>query len=190
MLKRVNPVLVLALLLPAAFLAADDGPPAAAPAAVSSVAEDIALHRSCPLCGMDREQWGFSRMLVEYENGGSLGTCSLHCAAVSLAADLDRRPAALLVADHDTRLLIDAETAVWVLGGGKPGVMTRRAKWAFATAAAAEAFARRNGGELTGFEGAIRAAYEDMYEDTRMIRERRAARRRAMQAPPAPVPAP
>lgn len=36
-----------------------------------------------------------------------------------------------MVGDYNTKRLIDAEKAVWVIGGGKQGVMTKRAKWAF-----------------------------------------------------------
>ncbi len=160
---------------------------------VAQVADDITLHRSCPYCGMDREKWGFSRMLIEYDDGSSEGTCSLHCAAVSFAIHLDKFPKAIRVADYETRRLIDAETAAWVIGGEKAGVMSRRAKWAFATRDAAEAFIGANGGQPATFEAAIKAAYEDTYEDTKMIRARRAARRQAAaeaQQPPAPAPTP
>jgi len=35
-----------------------------------------------------------------------------------------------MVGDFGTKKLIDAEKALWVLGGSKPGVMTKRGKWA------------------------------------------------------------
>lgn len=149
---------------------------AAAPAA------DVQQAPSCHYCGMDREKFGHSRMVIEYEDGKTVGTCSLHCAAVELAVAIDRVPRRILVADHDTRELVDAERAAWVLGGKEPGVMSGRAKWAFRDRAAAEAFVARAGGEIVSFEDAISAAYQDMYRDTRAIRERRRAHR---QAPPA-----
>lgn len=114
-------------------------------------------------------------MLIEYEDGSKLAACSLHCAAVDLANQIDKTPAAIKVADTNTQALVDAEKAVWVLGGSKPGVMTRRAKWAFAERAAAEAFVKESGGTIVSFEDALEAAYEDMYQDSRMIRERRKA---------------
>jgi nitrous oxide reductase accessory protein NosL len=92
---------------------------------------------------------------------------------VDLATTLDKAPTALQVADMGTKQLVDAEKASWVLGGSKPGVMTRRGKWAFADKAAAEAFIKQNGGTLVGFDEAMKATYEDMYQDTRMIREKR-----------------
>lgn len=148
-----------------------------APGAFAAPPGDIAQSPSCRYCGMDREKFGHSRMLIAYEDGSSVATCSLHCAAVELAITIDKVPAAVRVADYDSRELIDAETAVWVLGGVKKGVMTGQAKWAFATRAAAERFVKENGGALAGFEEAIKASYEGMYQDTKMIRENRKMRR-------------
>jgi nitrous oxide reductase accessory protein NosL len=141
--------------------------------------DDIAKHPSCKFCGMDREKWNFSRVYLEYDDGSTEGTCSIHCAAVDLALNLDKSPKTIWVADYGTKQLIDAEKAVWVLGGKKQGVMTKRAKWAFADKAAAEAFVKENEGAIAAFDEVVKGAYQDMYEDTKMIRERRAAKRKA-----------
>lgn len=77
--------------------------------------DDISEHRECVRCGMDRKAYGFSRMLIVYEDGTSVGVCSLHCAVVELDANKGRTVRSLLVADRKTRLLIDAEKAVWVM---------------------------------------------------------------------------
>jgi hypothetical protein len=135
--------------------------------------EDLRASPSCRHCGMDREKFASSRMVVEYDDGSAVGTCSIHCAAVDLAVTLDKAPTTFKVADLASKHLVDAEKASWVLGGGKPGVMTRRAKWAFADRAAAEVFAKEQGGTLVTFEEAMKASFEDMYQDTRMIREKR-----------------
>jgi nitrous oxide reductase accessory protein NosL len=37
----------------------------------------------------------------------------------------------------------------------------------------AEKFIKENGGKLSTFDEVMKAAYEDMYADTKMIRERR-----------------
>ena len=142
-------------------------------AAAAEAAADITAHKSCQYCGMDREKFAHSRMVIEYDDGTTVATCSLHCAAVDLANNIDKSPKAIKVADYSSRQLIDAEKAVWVAGGGKQGVMTRNAKWAFGSKDKAEAFIKENGGRLAGFEEVIKAAYEDMYTDTRMIRDKR-----------------
>ena len=146
---------------------------------------DVKDGPSCKYCGMDRAKFASSRMLVEYDDGTKLSACSLHCVAVDLANQIDRTPAAIKVADTNTQALVDAEKAVWVLGGAKPGVMTKRAKWAFADKAGADAFVKQNGGTIVSFEDAVKAAYEDLYQDNKMIREKRKAMRAAKQASPA-----
>jgi len=139
--------------------------------------QDIDKQASCKYCGMDRKMFAHSRMLIVYEDGSELGTCSLHCVAVDLALNIDKMPKSIQVADYSTKNLIDAEKAVWVIGGEKPGVMTKRAKWAFEKRADAEVFIKANKGTIADFESAIKASYEDMYKDTQMIREKRKAKR-------------
>jgi len=139
--------------------------------------QDIDRHASCKYCGMDRKMFAHSRMLLVYDDGSELGTCSLHCVAVDMALNIDKTPTTIQVADFNTKNLIDAEKAAWVIGGEKPGVMSRRAKWAFEKKADAEAFIQANKGTLADFEAAIKASYEDMYTDTKMIREKRKAKR-------------
>jgi copper chaperone NosL len=139
--------------------------------------DDIAAAPECPICGMDRAKFAHSRVFVTYEDGTVYGTCSIHCAAIDMALRLGVAPVSIGVGDFDSRQLIDAEKAAWVLGGNLPGVMTGRAKWAFTTAEAAQAFIRLQGGERVDFEAALKAAYEDMYEDTRMIRRKRQTRK-------------
>lgn len=145
--------------------------------------QDVEQHQSCPFCGMDRGKFAHTRMLVRYEDGSSVGTCSIHCMAVELSLALDKTPAEILVGDYQTKELIDAEKAFWVLGGDLPGVMTQRAKWAFKEKQRAEAFIKAHGGEPVSFDQAMRATYEDMYEDTKKIRERRKAKRTQHKAP-------
>jgi len=135
--------------------------------------DDVAKQASCKYCGMDRMTFAHSRMLVTYEDGSSMGTCSLHCTAIELALNIDKTPKSIEVGDFKTKKLIDAEKASWVIGGSKPGVMTKQAKWAFESKADADAFIKENGGKPASFDEAIKASYEDMYADTKMIREKR-----------------
>jgi nitrous oxide reductase accessory protein NosL len=122
---------------------------------------DIDMHRSCTFCGMDRKAYGFSRMLIQYEDGAEAGVCSLHCAIIELDANRNRKVKSLLVADRDDRSLVPAETAFWVIGGSKRGVMTQRPKWAFKTRAAADNFVKTFGGTITTWNEAVTAARED-----------------------------
>jgi copper chaperone NosL len=152
-------------------------------AAYAETMKDIQEHPNCKYCGMDREKFAHSRMLTEYSDGSSFASCSIHCTALDLAQTFDKQPKALLVADYNKKNLIDAEKASWVIGGNKPGVMTKTAKWAFADKKDAEAFIKENGGKLANFEDAMKVTYDDMYNDTKMIREKR-AKMKAMQKEP------
>ena len=145
----------------------------AGPAMAAGPDPDITTHKSCQYCGMDRGKFAHSRMLTEFDDGSSVATCSLHCTAVDLANHIDKTPKVIKVGDFDSGALIDADKAEWVIGGSKQGVMTRNAKWAFSTKEKAAAYIKENGGKLASFEEAIKTAYEDMYNDTRMIRDRR-----------------
>lgn len=142
--------------------------------------DDISAHQACKYCGMDRGAFNFSRMLIEYEDGTVGAFCALRCGAVDLANNIDKTPKTIQVGDFNSKQLIDAEKAFWVVGGSKPGVMSRRGKWAFEKKDDAENFIRTNQGKLASFEEAMKMAHEDLYEDTKMIRERRKMKRMKM----------
>ena len=142
--------------------------------------EDVTQIPACKFCGMSRDTFAHSRMLIEYDDGSKAGACSLHCASLDLAVNLDKAPKSIRVADYNTKELIDAETAHWVIGGKKPGVMTKNAKWAFAKKEDAEKFRMENGGRIAGFDEALEAAYKDLASDTKMIREKRKMMKKKM----------
>lgn len=142
-------------------------------ASMAFAQEDIARHSSCKYCGMDRQQFAHSRIYIEYDDGSTVGTCSIHCAAVDLALNIDKTPKAIQVGDLNEKKLINAETATWVIGGNKMGVMTKRAKWAFEKKEDAQKFIKENGGGIAVFDEVMKATYEDMYADTKLIREKR-----------------
>ncbi len=143
----------------------------------AGVLADVDKHPACKYCGMDRAKFALSRMVIEYDDGTSSGVCSLHCAAVDLANNSDKTPRSIGVGDYGSKKLIDAENAFWVVGGSKPGVMTSNPKWAFENKLDAENFMKEHGGALKTFDEAMRAAYSDMYQDTKQIRERRKMKR-------------
>lgn len=146
--------------------------------------DDIAKYPRCPYCGMDRRQFHHSRMVVHYADDLADGTCSLHCAAISLSLNIDRDPKAVWVGDNaaedDPRPLAEADKASFLVGSTLPGVMTARSKVAYGNADAARAAQAASGGELTDFDGALLAAYTDMSADVARIRKNRAERRRKM----------
>jgi nitrous oxide reductase accessory protein NosL len=122
---------------------------------------DIDEYRSCKHCGMDRKAYGYSRMMVIHENGSRVGVCSLNCAVTEMNGPRESAVTSLLVADRDSHTLIDAEKAVWVVGGNKRGVMTQNPKWAFARKESAQSFVDAHGGTITSWEAALSAARDE-----------------------------
>jgi len=133
----------------------------------------LAEDKSCRYCGMKKAMFGHSWVVLEHEDGSEAGLCSIHCAAIHMALHIDKPVKAVTVGDYNTKEQIDAEKAYWVIGGDKMGVMTARAKWAFATKDAADKFMAEHGGRPATYEESIKAAFEDMYEDTMMIQKKR-----------------
>ncbi len=123
--------------------------------------DDIAAHPRCEHCGMSRQRFSFSRMLIQYEDGTESGVCSVQCAATDLAENKEKKVKAILVADHDSGKLIDARTAHWVMGGSQPGVMTAVAKWAFEKDEDAQAFMKAKGGSASDYDAVLKAVGEE-----------------------------
>lgn len=129
--------------------------------AVAIAADKVENPKPCKQCGMDRVAFSYSRMLILYGDGTSAGTCSLNCAAVEMKGNKGKKVKSLKVADYNSRKLIDAKTAAWVIGGSKQGVMTAMPKWAFAKRSDAEKFAKESGGRVTTFDEALNLALRE-----------------------------
>jgi nitrous oxide reductase accessory protein NosL len=104
---------------------------------------------------MDRVAFAHGRMLIEYADGTSVGTCSIHCTAVEMKMSKVKKIASIKVADYQTEKLIDAKAATWVVGGDQQGIMTTLPKWAFSKKEHAEKFIKAHGGRITGFDEAL-----------------------------------
>jgi copper chaperone NosL len=128
-------------------------------AATSAIgAEKVEPPGECKQCGMDRVAFAHGRMLIKYADGTTVGTCSLNCAAAEMKVNKGKKVKAVKVADYGTKKLVNARSAVWVIGGSKDGIMTSVPKWAFAGKAAAERFVKENGGRITGYDEALNLA--------------------------------
>lgn len=167
----------------------DDGTPAQfvpkKPADPQPLDNDIDKYPKCPYCGMDRKQYHHSRMLVHYTDDLPDATCSLHCASLSLALNIDREPKAIYVADNasaaEIKPLVEADKATFLVGSQIKGVMTKRSKVAYGSEEAAKTAQTANGGELVNFDQALLTVYTDMSQDVTMIRKNRAERRKRAQ---------
>ncbi len=129
--------------------------------AFAGTTDAVESPKTCGVCGMDRTAFAKSRMLINYDDGASVGVCSIHCAAAELKQNRGRQVKSLMVADYKTEGLIDARTATWVIGGSMQGVMTPVAKWAFANEKEAQNFVKEYGGRTALFDQAMKAAEEE-----------------------------
>jgi copper chaperone NosL len=149
---------------------------------------DIEKYAKCPYCGMDRKMYHHSRMVVHYSDDLADGTCSIHCASISLTLNLDREPKAIYVADNasaaEIKPLVEVGNATFLIGSKIKGVMTKRSKVAYSNADALKASQAANGGEPGNFDAALLAAYTDMAQDVSMIRKNREERRKKMMMKP------
>jgi nitrous oxide reductase accessory protein NosL len=138
----------------------------------------------CPYCGMNRTKWHHSRHLVQYDDDLVDGTCSIHCLTLSLMLNLDRGPRAIYAADfgstEEIKSLVLVDDATYLIGSKLKGTMSATSKMAFASEEQAKAAMAEHGGNLGGFDDALRQTHQDMTADTLMIRKRRAERRRRM----------
>jgi len=143
----------------------------------------FADENSCTYCGMKKAMFGHSWMNIERMDGSVVGVCSVHCAAVDMALNVDKPAKKITVGDYNSKKQIDAEKAYWVLGGDQMGVMTSRAKWAFVSKETADDFISKHGGRPATFDDIMKASFEDMYEDTLMIQKKRKMMKMKMGAP-------
>ncbi len=127
-------------------------------------AETVEGDRHCALCGMDRATFAYSRMVVTFDNKTTVMVCSLHCAVEEMTKQKNRKVTSLLVADYDSKKLLDAYRAIWVLGGKRNGVMTSPAKWAFSRKQEAQSFVRENGGRIVPFTQIMKAVTAEVAE--------------------------
>jgi nitrous oxide reductase accessory protein NosL len=162
--EGITPLLIATLLLTGSIAIAAPQPehgnahnPASATETGSPYA-DVNRQRECSQCGMDRKTFAHSRILVTYEDGSAVGTCSIACLVTELKTNRGKTVRSIQVGDYTSKKLIDATQAVWVIGGSKRGVMTRTAKWAFSRKADAEAFVSTCGGKIADYPEAYRQA--------------------------------
>ena len=157
----------------------------------SPLVNELAKYPRCRYCGMERAKFSHTRHLLVYEDDTVEGTCSLHCAAISLSLNMDRGPKAIYAGDAGskdaTKPLVLADKAFYVVDASKPGTMTKSSKFAYGSRAAADAAAAgeaaaRAGAKVVDFNTALTSAYLGMAEDTVMLRKRRGEMRQKLKA--------
>jgi copper chaperone NosL len=132
---------------------------------VCLASDKVEAPNDCKQCGMNRTAFAHSRMIVTYDDGSSAGTCSLNCIVSDMKTAKGKTVTSYQVADYNSKKLIDAKTATWVIGGSKNGVMTSVAKWAFADRKDADAFIKQYGGKTATFDDAFKATEKELADE-------------------------
>ena len=170
---------------------------AALPKDTDPLSNELTKYPRCRYCGMERAKFSHTRHLLVYEDDTVEGTCSLHCAAISLSLNMDRGPKAIYAGDAGApggkevmKPLVPVDKAHYVIDPSKPGTMTKASKFAYADRAAADAAASteaavKAGAKVVDFNTALTSAYVGMAEDTIMLRKRRGEMRKKAMSPPA-----
>lgn len=125
----------------------------------------------CPLCGMTLPMF-YKTNHVATHKGHTKQYCSIHC----LANDHSNHKGELSdmkVVDVTSLKFIDATKAFYVVGSSKKGTMSMISKYAFATKAAAQAFAKEFGGEVKNFEETLKIATKGAMKANKMMKEKR-----------------
>ena len=130
---------------------------------------EVWAQRWCDLCAMDLQKYRLTKYILTPADGDKRYSCSIHCVAIILGK---QKVGDVKVANYLTSEMIDARKAYYLVGSDIKGVMSKVSKLAFVSKANALEFQGDHGGELTDFEGALKAANLDMAEDRKMLREK------------------
>ncbi len=133
----------------------------------ATILQDGKAKMYCPTCGMTLPMF-YKTNHAATQNGHTKQFCSIHCAAeenIKNSANLKD----MKVVDVTSLKFIDVSKATYVVGSKVKGTMTMKSKYAFANAADAEAFAKKNGGEVMNFEGAYKVASMGLDKEMKMV---------------------
>lgn len=114
---------------------------------------------SCAICGMHLPTFYKTNHAADTKDG-TKQYCSLHCVVEDNElnkTDLKN----LRVVDTNNLQFIPATEAFYVVGGKKPGTMSRTSKYAFSKESDAKSFAKEFGGKVMKFYDAYNVATKD-----------------------------
>lgn len=136
------------------------------PAGKATILQKGSARMFCPECGMALPMF-YKTNHAATVDGKVKQYCSIHCLVEDMKQGSELKD--IKVVDLDTLKFIDAKRAFYVVGSSRKGTMTMTSKYAFASRADAEAFAKANGGRVVDFKGALKAAEADFDKDSTMI---------------------
>ncbi len=122
----------------------------------------------CPLCSMNLKMFWKTNHWLTFADGKEVGYCSIHCASI-VHKKKGREIKGWKAVDYDSKKLIDARKAFFLIGSDLPGTMTATSKLAFASREVAERYQKKHGGSVGTFEDALKRAVADLGPDKSML---------------------
>ncbi len=114
---------------------------------------------SCIVCGMKLPMFFKTNHAADL-NGETRQYCSIHCLAKEKMIE-HKHLQNIKVVDTNHLNFIDAKSAYYVVGSKKKGTMSMVSKYAFASEKEAKEFAKKFGGRVMDFKGALKVAMRD-----------------------------
>ncbi|MCK4442875.1 MAG: nitrous oxide reductase accessory protein NosL [Sulfurovaceae bacterium] len=108
---------------------------------------------SCPICGMHIKKFYKTSHAVTYNDGKKEHFCSMSYLAKTMKKRKDIK--AIFAVDASTNKLINAKTAIYVVGSDIPNTMGSN-QVAFASKSSAKAFHKKHGGKIVSFNTALK----------------------------------
>jgi len=127
----------------------------------------------CPICGMTLSSFYKTNHAADDSKGNTNQYCSIVC-AIEDAVVNGKKLSNYRVVDNTTLKFIDSNKAFFVVGSNKPGTMSVVSKYAFGTKAAAQKFAKMNGGEVMNFDALYKKVEADLAKDLAATKKRQA----------------
>lgn len=172
MLKRLI-VLFAAVILSTSLLNAQDNKmfQTVKPSEATLVKTDSSKH-FCNVCGMHLTKFYKTSHATTFKNGHKEQYCSIRCQA-QIHNDHADKIKKVEVVDTKSLKLVDAKTAIYVVGSSKKGTMSPISKYAFEKKEDALAFQKKFGGTLHSFDETLQIAKESFTKDTMSITKKR-----------------
>ena len=126
----------------------------------------------CNVCGMHLTKYYKTNHATTFKNDKKEQYCSIRCQA-HVHNDHALKIKQIDVVDTKSLKLIDAKSAIYVVGSSKKGTMSPVSKYAFGDKEDALDFQKKFGGEIHSFEETLKIAKASLSKDTIAVTKKR-----------------
>jgi hypothetical protein len=142
--------------------------------AVMDINTDSTFHENdspelCSHCLMSRLRFARSRVIITLEIGTTIESCMVSHGLVIQGQAIKR----IKVTEYNSKKLIEAKSAFWIINQSRQCPMSTIELWAFADEQSAQAYLQKHTGTLCTWEEALKAACDGrLVDSTRKISSR------------------